>query len=212
MPGQMRGPGVPRSSQVSCIWCSSALPGSIGFFSSSSPKLHPTDHMSTAVVYASAPRRSSGARYQRVTTFVVQGFCSLRNSRDNPKSASFMTPLFVRSKLESLMSRWMTKAACKHSTARSSCSSRHLTSATLKGLSMRSSKAPTSCSQYSNTKKILPDCRPQATSLSSTMFGCLSFRRRRISRRELRGKPSFSEWIRTFFRATMSPLSVSRAR
>lgn len=42
-------------------WSISPRPGSKGSRRISSPKMHPIDHMSTAVVYSVAPKRSSGA-------------------------------------------------------------------------------------------------------------------------------------------------------
>lgn len=42
------------------IWSISPLPGSKGSLRISSPKIHPMDHMSTAVVYSVAPSKSSG--------------------------------------------------------------------------------------------------------------------------------------------------------
>lgn len=36
-----------------------------------SPKIHPTDHISTALVYFDDPSNISGALYQRVATYSV---------------------------------------------------------------------------------------------------------------------------------------------
>lgn len=52
-------------------WSTSFLPWSRGSLVRSSPKMQPTLHMSTSAAYFSAPRRSSGARYHRVTTNCV---------------------------------------------------------------------------------------------------------------------------------------------
>mmetsp|Transcript_48847 Transcript_48847/g.141480 ORF Transcript_48847/g.141480 Transcript_48847/m.141480 type:complete len:243 (-) Transcript_48847:187-915(-) len=210
-PGQIFRLGVPSSSHMRWSWCSSALPGRSGFLLRSSPKLQPMDQMSTLAEYVLEPSSSSGERYQSVTTFLVQGWGGSPNSLARPKSASFRTPRLVRSRLLSLMSRCITDRACRCSTARSSCSTRHFTSAWPKGLSMRSRRAPTSCSQYSNTRKT-PPCRPHATSKSVTMFGCRSRWRSPTSREELLVNPFFSAWDRTFLRATIWPFSVSRAR
>jgi hypothetical protein len=55
-------------------WSMSETPGNKFSLSISSPRIQPADHMSTAGPYSLAPKRSSGARYYLVVTFVE---CSL---------------------------------------------------------------------------------------------------------------------------------------
>jgi hypothetical protein len=50
--------------------------------------MQPTDHMSTAVVYSIAPKSSSGALYQIVTTSWVNGLKGIEKALARPKSAS----------------------------------------------------------------------------------------------------------------------------
>jgi hypothetical protein len=50
------------------------LPGKRGVLPSNSAKMHPTDQISTALVYSEAFRITSGARYQRVTTYLNMYF------------------------------------------------------------------------------------------------------------------------------------------
>jgi hypothetical protein len=44
------------------------LPGKMGLPVSISPRMQPSDHMSTPLVYFVEPSRISGARYHRVAT------------------------------------------------------------------------------------------------------------------------------------------------
>ncbi len=62
-PGQIRSLGVPSKEKILCSCSISAFPGKSGLRVSSSAKMHPTDHMSTAVEYCLAPSSSSGGRY-----------------------------------------------------------------------------------------------------------------------------------------------------
>ena len=55
----------------------STLPGKSCFRTSISAKIQPTDQTSTAEVYSTMERMSSGARYQRVATYwVITSVCS----------------------------------------------------------------------------------------------------------------------------------------
>lgn len=73
-PGQESSVGIPHSSKIFESSSTSFLPWRRGSLERSSPNIHPTLHMSTAVPYFSAPRSSSGARYQSVTTnWVILG-------------------------------------------------------------------------------------------------------------------------------------------
>ncbi len=52
------------------IWSISESPLKSGIpFKTISAMMHPTDHISRAVEYWRAPKRTSGARYQSVTTY-----------------------------------------------------------------------------------------------------------------------------------------------
>ena len=71
----------------------------------SSAKMQPTDHMSIPVEYSSHDSRSSGARYQRVTTYSVMNFVSSWD-RESPKSQILRSHVAFRSRLLGLRSRW----------------------------------------------------------------------------------------------------------
>ena len=60
-------------------------------------------------------------------------------------------------------------------TAFNSCRVRHFTSLWLKGRSMRSNKAPTSCSQYSKTRNTLPACLNRRFEFASIGWFCPFF-------------------------------------
>ena len=73
----------------------SDLPAKSGTPVAISAKMHPTDQASTptdqastAAEYRLAPRRSSGARYHKVTTSYVYGPLGRPDRRARPKSAS----------------------------------------------------------------------------------------------------------------------------
>lgn len=53
----------------------------------SSPRMQPVAHMSMLVVWVRVCNKSSGARYQRVTTLGVIGLTGSPNQRASPKSA-----------------------------------------------------------------------------------------------------------------------------
>ena len=56
------------SAKISISCSRESRPGSKGFLSNSSPRIHPIDHISIAVVYTLVVKSASGARYQRVAT------------------------------------------------------------------------------------------------------------------------------------------------
>ena len=94
--------------QPSC--CTWSEPGKSGLRPSSSPKMHPTDQTSTALVYVSDESTISGARYHRVTTYSVR---KSRQSegltpRDSPKSVILRSQFSFTSRLDGLRSRWST--------------------------------------------------------------------------------------------------------
>lgn len=78
-----------------------------------SPSMQPTDQISIAAVYSEQFRSSSGARYQRVTTYSV-----MKSVSDvvlaSPKSPIFRSQLALRSKLLGLRSRCKTFAECTY--------------------------------------------------------------------------------------------------
>lgn len=65
--------GEPRSLRMSANWSTDVSPVKQGSLWISSASTSPADHISTAGVYCFAPRSSSGARYQIVTTPGVSG-------------------------------------------------------------------------------------------------------------------------------------------
>ena len=72
---------------ISIIFVSS-LALNKGLSLQSSKKMHPIDQMSTAIEYSVAPKRSSGALYQIVTTSCVYGRIGIENALAKPKSAN----------------------------------------------------------------------------------------------------------------------------
>merc|ERR1719409_2293782 len=106
--------------QLSC-WTWSD-PGKKGRLPSSSAKMQPTLHMSTALVYVSDDSTISGARYQRVTTYSVrksrqsEGF----TPRERPKSVILRSQFSLTSRLEGLRSRCSTLHEWRYLSPRSS--------------------------------------------------------------------------------------------
>ena len=68
--------GRPINSKIFSIWLSVEFPGKMDFPLISSPKMQPTDHMSTAFEYLVDPSKISGALYHLVATYSVST-CSL---------------------------------------------------------------------------------------------------------------------------------------
>ena len=64
--------GFPVSSNTLSIWFKVEVPGKIALPINISPKMQPTDHISTALVYFLEPRRISGALYHLVATYSVR--------------------------------------------------------------------------------------------------------------------------------------------
>ena len=60
--------GAPVSSRIFSSWFIVDVPGKMGRPLSISPRMQPTAHMSTPLVYRGEPSRISGARYHRVAT------------------------------------------------------------------------------------------------------------------------------------------------
>lgn len=100
----------------------SVRPGMMGFPASSSAKMQPVLHRSTATPYSVAPSSSSGGRYQRVTTRLVNGcFWSGLKKVARPKSAIFRIPPLSNNRLDPFMSRWSTPCRWQCSNPRSNC-------------------------------------------------------------------------------------------
>lgn len=79
-------PGLPIISQTLQTWSTSFPPGNSGFSVAISTAIAPMAQMSTGAEYSPALRRTSGARYHLVDTYVVYGNFEWV-SRANPKSA-----------------------------------------------------------------------------------------------------------------------------
>ena len=85
--------GLPISSRIRSIWFSVEFPGNVDLQIISYPKIHPTDHMSTAFEYLVEPNKIYGALYHLVATYSVKlgsptSFGQL-SDRASPKSATF---------------------------------------------------------------------------------------------------------------------------
>ena len=77
---------LPKSLKILLSSSTSDSPGNSGFISNNSPNIHPQDQTSIAVEYSLIPSKSSGARYQRVTTIAVYSWSGEPYSRARPKS------------------------------------------------------------------------------------------------------------------------------
>ena len=90
-------------------WSSTSTPGKSGLPAlANSAKMQPADQQSIEVVYSLAPKRTSGGRYQRVTTSAEKQRTGMPKARAKPKSASFSWPLLL------LMSKfWGFKSRCR---------------------------------------------------------------------------------------------------
>ena len=63
--------GLPSSSSMRSTWLRVEFPGKIALPRYISPKIQPTDHISTALVYLLDPSKIYGARYHLVATYSV---------------------------------------------------------------------------------------------------------------------------------------------
>jgi hypothetical protein len=95
-PGHVSSFGVPRILKIFLIWSYSESPSKRARFVTISAKIQPADHISTGVEYSLAPRRSSGALYQRVTTSFVYGLIGIPKARARPKSAILSSSFWLR--------------------------------------------------------------------------------------------------------------------
>ena len=89
----------------------------MAFPTNSSPKIQPTDHISTALVYLEEPSKIQGARYHLVATYsVIIGYATdwLIDATDlaKPKSASLARQSESRRILEGFRSRWISSPEC----------------------------------------------------------------------------------------------------
>ncbi len=93
------------------------MPGNKDFPVISSPKMQPTDHISTAFEYLVEPSSISGALYHLVATYSVNTgstpfYLVQLIERASPKSATFMWHSELSSRLLGLRSRWMSSPEC----------------------------------------------------------------------------------------------------
>lgn len=103
-------------------------PGKRGVLPINSAKMHPTDHISTPLVYSEALRMTSGERYHRVTTYLFKNIFLLEVSKNvsysvlnsfsfsnplaSPKSQIFKSQFLFRRRLLGFRSLCMTLAEC----------------------------------------------------------------------------------------------------
>lgn len=64
--------GFPVTYKILSIWFRVEFPGNNALERRSSPKIHPTDHMSTAFEYCVEPSKIYGALYHLVATYSVK--------------------------------------------------------------------------------------------------------------------------------------------
>ena len=80
------------------------------------PRMHPTDHISTAFEYFVDPKRIYGALYHLVATYSVKtgSPCYFVQFRDlaNPKSATFAWHSVLSKMLLGFKSRWISYPEC----------------------------------------------------------------------------------------------------
>lgn len=108
MPGQVRSVGVPMMRKMRVIWSSLVVPGNNGLPVYISAIMQPADQMSMLVLYVLLPSRTSGARYQRVTTSFEKVLTGMPNALARPKSPSFNCPFELVRRFCGLRSRCRT--------------------------------------------------------------------------------------------------------
>ena len=98
-------------------------PGNRGFRRSSSPNMHPTDHISIALVYGCVWSSTSGDRYHNVYTWSViwTAFTQspARSVLARPKSAILSSQFLLTRILRGFRSRCSTRALCIYLSPRS---------------------------------------------------------------------------------------------
>ena len=87
--------GLPVSYKIRSIWFNVDVPGNNDLPVISSPRMQPTDHISTAFEYLVEPRSISGARYHLVATYSVKTgstpfYFGQLIDLASPKSATFI--------------------------------------------------------------------------------------------------------------------------
>mmetsp|Transcript_1374 Transcript_1374/g.4829 ORF Transcript_1374/g.4829 Transcript_1374/m.4829 type:complete len:242 (+) Transcript_1374:277-1002(+) len=211
IPGHCSSVGVPRASKIRESCSRSLLPGSQGRLSMSSAKTQPTAHMSTAEEYSWESNRSSGARYHRAKTWVVN-FLSLGDPKTlpAPKSASLTWPdgpsrmLFGFTSLCMIQCPWHAASPCRIALMYA------FTSASLsRRLALSLITASRSLVMYSYTKYRFRLCGK--TSISSITFSCCSSLKNLISRIAVTFTPSLAFPILIFLMATRLPVRLSVA-
>ena len=90
-------------------WSSLVVPGNRGRPVYISAMIQPADQRSMLVLYVRLPNKTSGARYQRVTTSFEKVLTGIPKARANPKSPSFNCPRLFISKFCGFRSRCKTR-------------------------------------------------------------------------------------------------------
>ncbi len=110
--------GLPRSYRILYIWFSVEFPGNIDLPFISSPKMQPTDHISTAFEYFVEPSKIYGALYHLVATYSVRfgspTYLGQVKERASPKSATFAWHYELSSKLLGFRSLWINYPECMY--------------------------------------------------------------------------------------------------
>lgn len=111
--------GLPSNSSILSTWLRVEFPGKIAFPRYISPKIQPTDHISTALVYLLDPSKISGALYHLVATYSVMmgsltDWLTVAMDLASPKSASLAKQSESSSILEGLRSRWINSPECMY--------------------------------------------------------------------------------------------------
>lgn len=109
--------GLPVSSRILSIWFRVEVPGKRDLPVISSPRMQPTDHISTALEYLVEPNKIYGALYHRVATYSVSTGSTPFSlgqliERASPKSATFIWHSELSSRLLGLRSRWISSPEC----------------------------------------------------------------------------------------------------
>mmetsp|Transcript_2412 Transcript_2412/g.10236 ORF Transcript_2412/g.10236 Transcript_2412/m.10236 type:complete len:301 (-) Transcript_2412:103-1005(-) len=161
--------GVPLPRTTLLNWSMSLQPRKSGRRSSSSASTQPVLHTSTGGPYFFAPYSSSGARYHLVATVGVM-LASSSKMVTSPKSASFITPSMVSSRLPGLTSRCSSRCECRCSKALSTPKVMALMTSSGGTSTARSMILDTSTGAYSSTRFSVPG--PGTTSRSLMTFSC----------------------------------------
>mmetsp|Transcript_848 Transcript_848/g.2615 ORF Transcript_848/g.2615 Transcript_848/m.2615 type:complete len:202 (+) Transcript_848:1524-2129(+) len=174
---------------------------------SSSAKITPIDHMSTAALYSLAPNSSSGGRYHMVTASWYLGRTGDANSRARPKSATLSCLSTPTSRLPGLRSRCAIHVACRCCRPVSACRSSALMSAILSVSELSRMMSSSDVGQYSRTRWTWP--LNANTSWSARMLPCESSCITCSSRMADMLTPSLFFARKIFLTATMAPVVVS---